>query len=304
MFKDITLFLYSPAVAEDLKRLPDALNEHRLRPCGPMEMGTRGFLPPVGAGDEAGLTHAVSGRTLLVAGREDKMLPSSVVNEEVASRVQKIAENEGRKVGARERKKIKDDVLNELLPRAFVKKSGTRAYVDPDKGWLLFNTASRKSAENALSMIREALGSFPAVPTAPEEEPRVLMTHWLATGELPAGLAFGDECELRDPASASGAISRSRRQDLDSDEIREHLRTGKQVFQLGLIFEDRIVFVLGSDLAMRKVKFTDVVFDEAGDDQPSAEAEVDAQFALAIGEYTRLISKLLEWFKVPTPEDA
>jgi recombination associated protein RdgC len=302
-FRNLTLFRFSPAVAEDLKRLEEVLGEHRLRPCGPMEMGTRGFVPPVGRGEDAAMTHAVNTCTLLTTGSEEKLLPSAVVNDELQRRVQKIAEEEGRKVGGRERKRMKEDLLNELLPRAFVRSSRMSAYVDRKHGWLVLDTASRKSAENALTQVREALGSFPAVPLAPEEGPRVLMTDWLAGGKLPGGLVLGDECELRDPATATGAIARCRRQDLDADEVKEHLRNGKQVFQLGLVFDDRISFVLGEDLVVRKLKFLDVVLDELGDSQQDAAAEMDARFALLTLELERLLAKLEEWFGLPRPAE-
>jgi recombination associated protein RdgC len=300
-YRNLTLFRFSAAVAADLERLDEALPEHRLRAVGPMELSTRGFISPLGRKEEA-LTHSVAANTMVTVAGEDKLLPTSVVNDELANRVQKIAEEEGRKVSGRERKRMKDDVMNELLPRAFVRTSRMSAFADKKNGWLIMDTSSRKSAENTLSQIREALGSFPAVPLAPEESPRLLMTHWVATGELPAGLALGDECELRDPATASGAIARCRRQDLDTEEIREHLRTGKQVFQLGLVFDDRISFVLGEDLILRKIKFTDVVLDEQADSPESAAAEMDANFALMAGEYARLLGKLEEWFKLPRPE--
>ncbi|WP_369926116.1 recombination-associated protein RdgC [Xanthomonas sp. NCPPB 2632] len=300
-YRNLTLFRFSASVAADLERLDEALPEHRLRSVGPMELSTRGFISPLGRREEA-LTHSVAANTMVTVAGEDKLLPTSVVNDELANRVQKIAEEEGRKVSGRERKRMKDDVMNELLPRAFVRTSRMSAFVDKKNGWLIMDTSSRKSAENTLSQIREALGSFPAVPLAPEESPRLLMTHWVATGELPAGLALGDECELRDPATASGAIARCRRQDLDTEEIREHLRTGKQVFQLGLVFDDRISFVLGEDLILRKIKFTDVVLDEQADSPESAAAEMDANFALMAGEYARLLAKLEEWFKLPRPE--
>ncbi len=302
-FRNLTLFRFSPSVAQDLLRLEEALGEHRLRPCGPMEMFTKGFLPPVGRGEEAALVHVVKDCTLVTVGGEDKLLPSAVVNDELYRRTQKIADEEGRKVGGRERKRIKEDVLNDLLPRAFVRSSRMAAYVDRKHGWLVLDTSSRKSAENALSQIREALGSFPAVPLAPEEGPRVLMTDWLANGNLPAGLALGDECELRDPASATGAIARCRRQDLDAEEVKEHLRNGKQVFQLGLVFDDRMTFVLGEDLIVRKLKFLDVVLDELGDSQQDAAAEMDASFALFTLELERLLGKLEEWFGLPRPSD-
>jgi recombination associated protein RdgC len=303
-FRNVTLFRFSPAVAADLERLEEALAEHRLRPVGPLELFTKGFVPPVGRGEEAALTHSVKACTLLTVGGEDKLLPAAVVNDELARKVAKIAEEEGRKVGGRERKKLKEDLLHELLPRAFVRTSRMSSYVDKQHGWLVLDTASRKSAENALTQVREALGSFPAVPLAPEEGPRVLMTDWLANGSLPAGLALGDECELRDPATATGAIARCRRQDLDADEIKEHLRNGKQVFQLGLVFDDRISFVLGEDLVLRKLKFLDAVLDELGDSQPDAAAEMDARFALLTLEMQRLLAKLEEWFGLPRPKDS
>ena len=303
-FRNLTLFRFSPAIAEDLKRLDEAMGDHRLRPCGPLEMGTRGFVPPVGRGEEAPLTHAVNACTLLTVGGEEKLLPAAVVNDELQRKVQKIAEEEGRKVGGRERKRIKEDLLTELLPRAFVRSSRMSAYVDRKHGWLVLDTASRKSAENALTQVREALGSFPAVPLAPEEGPRVLMTDWLASGKLPGGLVLGDECELRDPATATGAIARCRRQDLDAEEVKEHLRNGKQVFQLGLVFDDRISFVLGEDLVLRKLKFLDVVLDELGDSQQDAAAELDARFALLTLELERLLAKLEEWFGLPRPSES
>jgi len=189
-FRNLTLFRFSEPVATDLERLDEVLPEHKLRPVGPMELSTRGFVSPLGRNEE-GLTHVVGRNTMVTVGSEDKLLPSSVVNDELANRVQKIAEEEGRKVSGRERKKIKDDVMNELLPRAFVRSSRMKAYADRKNGWLVLDTSSRKSAENTLSQVREALGSFPAVPLAPEESPRILMTHWVATGELPAGLEIG-----------------------------------------------------------------------------------------------------------------
>ncbi|URX63291.1 recombination-associated protein RdgC [Luteibacter anthropi] len=299
-FRNLTLFRLSPAVADDLSRLDEALPEHKLRSVGPLELSTRGFVSPLGLGSDA-LTHSVGCCTMVAVGSESRMLPSSVVNDELAKRVQKIVDEEGRKVSGRERKRVKDDVLNELLPRAFAKASRMRAYADKKNGWFVVDTASRARAEDVLSQIREALGSFPAIPLAPEESPRILMTHWIASGDLPAGLALGDEIELRDPATASGAIARCRRQDLDTDEVREHLRTGKQVFSLGLLFDDRISFVLGEDLIVRKLRFTDVVLDEHADDHESAVVEADANFALMSLEYQRLLAKLAEWFKLRRP---
>jgi recombination associated protein RdgC len=301
-FRNLTLFRFSDSVAKSLASLDADLAEKRLRPCGPIELGTQGFISPYGRAEE-NLVHRVGDCALISVGGEDKLLPSSVINEELAQRLQKIADQTGKRVGARERKRLKEEVLTDLLPRAFIRSSKRNAYLDMENGWLVVDTAAKKAAEDTVTQLREAMGSFPATPMAPEESPRALMTDWLAHGKLPAGLVLGDECELRDPVE-SGAIARCRRQELETDEVREHLKSGKQVFQLGLVFDDRMSFSLGEDLVIRKLRFLDIVQDELGDNErENAVAELDAVMALMTLELQRLFVKLEEWFGLPRPTE-
>ncbi|WP_440224028.1 recombination-associated protein RdgC [Dokdonella sp. MW10] len=301
-FRNLTLFRFPVSSAEALENLETDLDEKRLRPCGPIELATRGFVSPFGREAEE-LLHRVGPYALLTVGSEDKLLPSSVIAEALSVKIAEINEKESRRIGGRERKRLKEEVVSELLPRAFVRPSRLFAYLDTENGWFVVDTASRKPAEEAVSEVREALGRFPATPMAPNDSPRALMTDWLASGKLPPGLAWGDEVELRDPAEA-GAVVRCRRQDLESDEIREHLKSGKQVFQLGLELDERMSFVLGEDLAIRKLRFLDVVLDELGDDaSESARAEIDSRFALMTLELKRLFEKLDELFGLPRPDE-
>ncbi|HJU25849.1 MAG TPA: recombination-associated protein RdgC, partial [Rhodanobacteraceae bacterium] len=108
-------------------------------------------------------------------------------------------------------------------------------------------------------------------------------------------------CELRDPAG--GAVVRCRRQELESTEVREHLKRGKQAYQLGLVFEDRLSLVLGEDLVVRKLRFLDVVSDTLEHSESDHAAELDARFALMAGELERLLQNLAEWFGVRQPDD-
>jgi recombination associated protein RdgC len=301
-FRNLTLFRFPELPRRALSAFDKHLADHRLRPCGPIEMATQGFVSPFGRDSEE-LTHRVGKNTLFCLGGEDKLLPSSVISEALAVKIGEITEKEARRVSARERKRLKEEVLTDLLPRAFVKPSRTFAWLTEDSGWLVIDTASRKLAEAVVSQLREALGRFPATPMAPSDSPRSLMTDWLVGGKLPPGLGWGDECELRDPVEA-GAIVKCRRQDLESDEVREHLKSGKQVFQLGLELDQRMAFVLGEDLTIRKFRFLDVVLDEIGEEtSESAQQELDARFALMSLETKRLLEKLDEWFGLPRPDE-
>lgn len=301
-FRNLTLFRYSKATGRALDACAPSLDQHRLRPCGPLELSCQGFVSPYGR-DEPVLTHESAGHVLIGIGCESRLLPAAVVNDELAARLRTIAAEEKRKVGARERRRLKEAVLSELLPRAFVRFSRVNGYFASKHGWLVLDTASRKAAEDVVQQLRQALGSFPALPMTAEESPRTLMTEWLIRGKLPPGLEWGDECELRDPTE-SGAVVRCRHQDLETDEVREHLKSGKQVFQLGLIFDDRIGFVLGEDLCIRKLRFLDQVREQLDESAAeSAQAELHASFTLMALELDRLLQNLEKWFGLSRPDD-
>jgi recombination associated protein RdgC len=301
-FRNLTLFRFSEKSARGLKALENKLDGHRLRDVGPQELSNAGFISPYGINEDP-LVHRTGQFALVTLGRNDKLLPGVVVNQELSARLQKIEAKSGKKPGSKERKRLKDEVMTDLLPRAFTRRATVPAYFSLQNGWLVIDSASRKIAEETVTQLRQALGTFPAVPMAAENGPRGLMTDWLIRGKLPAGLALADECELRDPVE-SGAVVRCRRQDLETDEVREHLKSGKQVFQLGLTFEDRLSFVLGEELTVRKLRFLDVVQEELEDvSAESAVAELDARFALMTLELERLFEKLETWFGLPRPTD-
>jgi recombination associated protein RdgC len=145
------------------------------------------------------------------------------------------------------------------------------------------------------------MGSFAAVLPDPEESPHSLMTGWLTDAKLPEGFELGDECELKDPTD-QGAIVRCRRQDLGADEVREHLKSGKQVTQLGLIVDGRASLVLADDLTVKKLKFLDVVTEELeATERDSDQAELDARFALMSLTLKPVLGRLEQAFGLSRP---
>ena len=114
----------------------------------------------------------------------------------------------------------------------------------------------------------------------------------IAGDPLPEGFELGDECELRDPADTR-VLVKAQRHDLGCEEVREHLKAGKQAFRVALVFEERLSFVLGEDLVIRKLKFLDSVTEQLEQDNAAdARAELDAVFALMSGELARLLGRL------------
>lgn len=302
-FRNLTCFRFPEGITARFDDLHAKLCEHALRPCGPLELQTRGWVSPYGRGDAAMVT-TIGDCHLLALGGEDKMLPTAVLNQHIAENVEELEKQRGRPVGARERRKLKDDALTELLPRALAKPSRLSGYVDLKRGWVVVDTSSRKAAEGFISALRNALGSFPARSAEPEESPRAIMTEWLNGDDAwkPTTFGLGDECVLKYPAD-NGAVVKCSRQDMAADEVLEHLRGGKQVTSLALTFQERMRFVLDETLTVRKFKLLDIAVEQIDQgDRESAAAELDARFALMSGEVGQLLDAIETTFGVYRPQ--
>ena len=297
--RNLILFRFPPAL--DLAYLETHLAECAMKPVGPLELSSRGFVPPHGQHNDH-LVHTLGDARWITVGGEDKLLPAAVVNDHLQKKLADIEAREGRKPGGRTRKRIKEDLITELLPRAFVRPVRTDALIDTTLGVIAVDASSRKVAESAVSEVRRALGSFPALPVNAEVAPRAILTGWVAGDPLPDGLSLGEDCELRDPTD-SGAVVRVQRMDLSVNEITEHLAAGKQVTRLALVLDDHVSFTLGEDLVVRKFRLLDGALDSLeATEREDIGAELDARFALTAGEFKRLFAVLEAAFKLSKVE--
>lgn len=292
MFKNAKVFQFEGGFAVDAQQLHDHLSTHAFRPCGPLESITLGWASPLGSAARI-LAHPVGNCFLIAARRQERLLPASVVTEALAEKIADIEAHEARDVGRRERTQLREDLLTEMLPRAFTRSRLVRAYIDPAAGWLVVDAASDKLAEDVLSLLRESLGSFPARPIRPTVSVDERLTAWVASDTAPQGFDIEDQCELRDPGD-SRAVVRCRGQDLTSPEIKGHLDSGKRVVALGLTWNERLSLVLSEDLALKRLRFADELIDQALDDGDSddEQARLDAEFVLMSGELRALLAVL------------
>ncbi len=291
VFKNARLYRLDDPSALDAEDLEKRLAEHPFRTCGPLETTTLGWYPPLGAQTRA-LVHAGSGCVALCARRQERLLPSAVVAEAVDERVTDIEDREARSVGRTERRHLREEVMLDLLPRAFTRSRQIRAYLDLVGGWMVVDAASEKAAEELVGLLRETLGSFPVRPPRPEHSPTSLMTQWITAGETPSGLNLEDECELRDPRDERSLV-RCRGQDLGGEEISTHLRAGKEVVKLSLSWREHLSFLLQEDLSLKRLRFADELIEEAIDaDIEDEAARFDAEFAIMTLQLRELIERL------------
>jgi recombination associated protein RdgC len=83
------------------------------------------------------------------------------------------------------------------------------------------------------------------------------------------------------------------------EEIATHLRAGKQVVKLALDWSERLAFVIGDDMALRRLRFADDLIEEAVDPQLEDEAaRFDAEFAIMTHELGGLLERLDSIFEL------
>jgi len=254
-----------------------------------------GWVPPLG--NEGGeLVHAAAGRILLKLKREDKLLPSTVVREQLEEKVAAIELDQARKVYRKERLNLKDEIIQDCLPRAFSRSSSVHAYIDTRTNWVFVDAASANRAEELLNLLRECIGTFPVLLPQVNNAPVAVMTGWLLHRNLPEDFELGDECELRETGEEGGVV-RCRGVDLLSEEVETHLHAGKQVARLSLSWDERLQLVLAEDLCLRRLKFADELMKE-NEDLPEGDdaARIDADFALMADAIGGLQDRVLALF--------
>ena len=187
--------------------------------------------------------------------KEKKLLPASVLRQESKRRIKEIEEKEYRQLSAKDKKALKQRVLDELLPRAFSQISTIEGIYIRDKGFLLVNQAQANKREELLSHLRQALGSFEAALILCKKTATDLMSQWLLdNNSLPNDLAIGNYCELKNIANIK-SVSRFVNQDIQSKEVIGILEKDHFVSQLALIWQDKLRFILCEDFSLKNIQY-------------------------------------------------
>jgi recombination associated protein RdgC len=291
-FKNLQLYRFTKPFELTPETLGQQLGEHSFVPCGSQDTTRSGWVPPLGRhGSE--FVHAASGHLMICCKRQDKLLPATVVNEVLEEKALEFEEREARKLPAKQRRSLKDEVVFSLLPKAFVRSSLQYAYISPQDNLLVINATSAKRAEEMLDNLRAALGPLSVIPLASNSQPMDVMTQWVNSAQPAAGFELGEECELRDNADISSVI-RCKNQNLAAAEIVNHLKTGMHVSKLTLNWQERIEFLLDDKLTIKRLRFSELVQDKADEIETDDVAmQFDVDFSIMALELSGFIKALM-----------
>ncbi len=292
-FKNLMIYRLTKDLDWASDSLQTALQQCEYHPCHQSDVSKFGWTNPL-RGTEM-LHFSVGKQILLLAHKEEKILPAHVVKAELEQRIEQLEQKENRKLKKVEKQALKDDVVAMLLPRAFSKNQQTALWIDSENQLIYVDAASTKRAEDALALLRKSLGSLPVVPLSFANEPSVIMTDWINKDQTPAWLMPLEEAELT--GSQDSGIIRCKQQNLESDEIQTLLNAGKFITKLSLAWEERLSFILNEDCTLKRLKFADQLREKNDDILKEDYAQrFDADFVLMTGVLTQLTANLLDEF--------
>lgn len=271
----------------DAAVLAEALDEHRFVQPGRMDWFTDGFTVPQPFGDE--LVFAANKTLGISLKREERVLPGAVIKTALDEKIAKIEAEEARQVGRKEKQELKEQIIDELLPRSFTRTSRTDAVLVG--GYLLINQTGNK-AETLLGRLREALGGLHAWTTTAHRSPSELMTEWLHNGEADGMFELDDYVVLVGAGDMAPEV-RIKRKDVTAEEVVQHVKCGKRVAELGLVWRESIAFVLTDKLTMKNIRYLDVLTEEAQGGDTAAEQAYASQVIMA-NTLTTMLNELAE----------
>ena len=292
-FKNLQLYRLGQTFELTPEVLDERLQADAFKGCNSMDMLTYGWAPPLGRHGKQ-LVHAANGYMMICAQKEEKIIPASVVRQLLDDKVSEIEATEGREIYRREKMRMKEEIIVDLLPRALTRISHQFAYIDIRNQLMIVDSASPAKAETLIGQLRTTLGRFPATPVKTRQSLSGLMTHWLGDGALPRDFVLGDECELKHP-DPDGGIINCKKQDLEAGEVHNHIKNGKLAVKLALQWKERLSCVLHEDLSIKRLHFEDIIKEEESDteaDDPITRFDLD--FSLMVLELAVFIPELLE----------
>lgn len=292
-YTNAKFYTLTSKIVLDFDLLEEVLADNAFRPCGSQDIATMGFGFPIGSQLHA---HTANGFITLVLKKQEKLLPNRVINAKLSERIEAVEIETGAPVGKKAQADIKQEIITRLLPQAFTVDTYIYGTVVPQHNLVIVNANSDAAAESFLAMVRKALGSLPVVPLA-RLSLQSELTHWL-NDSTPEEIRLTEEAELKS-TDELGSVIRCKNQPLDSDEIKNHLESGKQVQRVGIEIEDQFSAVFSEDGSLKRIRFADRLIEE-NDDIPKDQvaARFDANILLGVSTLVHFVELIREHFKL------
>ena len=241
-----------------------AIKSHLFTPCGNLDTTKMGWVSPYNDNNQNDFIVDMQGHLLLRIKKETKILPAPVIKQTLLEKIDKQEQALSRKLTKNEKASLKDEVMIDLIPRAFSKYNYYWLWIDTENKRIIVDCSSFKQAEDILAMLRKELGALALTPLSIDKSLEQVMTTWVKEKLSFPPFILGDQAELKDPLEGNGIIN-CKNQEITSDEMSSHFDSGKWITKLKISDTRGVNYIVNSDLTFKQIKFDSSILDENED---------------------------------------
>jgi len=287
MFRNVRYYRLESVWPDSEKALSKELQKAGCKPCGPLTERSSGWVP---VDPDAGNLRArrVNGADLVKLRSQSRVLPAAVINEELEVRIEEYRNRMQEAPSPREKRRLKAETRDELLPKALLKSDRIWGYVDLKEKVVGIDTALESVAERFLRRLSAPFGGLVARPLQYKQPVDELLSG-IFLGGAPGQFSVGRECRMRDPGDP-GSVVRWTDFDLTDQTIRNHVANGMRLTHLAIVYDNVMACVLDENGVISKLRFLGM--DDDDDDGNEPLARLDAEFVLITGTLRRMLGDL------------
>ena len=287
MFRNVRFYSLEGDWPASEEALSKNLENAGFEPCGPFTERSSGWIP-VNADTSDSLARRVNGADLIRLRSQSRVLPHAVVREELEARIEEYRERTQEAPSPREKRRLKAEARDELLPKSMLKSDRVWGYFDIKEKMLGIDAAQETAAERFLRRLQASCDRVNLKPLQYRKPFDDLLTK-VFLGGAPSQFTVGRECRMQDAAD-TGSLVRWTNFDLSDRSIRDHVAHGMRLTHLELVYENIMSFVLSDKGVITKLKFLGM--DDDGEDHEEPLARLDAEFVLLTGTLRKMLRDL------------
>lgn len=287
MFRNVRFYRLDGSWPDSEEALSKKLETAGFRSCGPLTERSSGFVP-VDADSSESLARRVNGADLFRLRSQSRLLPHAVIAEELDARIEEYRERMNEAPSPREKRRLKAEARDELMPKAMLKSDRIWGFYDVKEKVIGIDVLHEAAAERFLRRLQASFDGVQILPLQFRKPVDELLAAILFEG-APSQFVLGRECRMQDLGDASSVV-RWTAFDLSDAAIRNHVANGMRLTHLAIEYDNVMGCVLSDSGVISKLRF--IGMDDDSEDHVEPLARLDAEFALITGTLRRLLGDL------------
>jgi recombination associated protein RdgC len=269
---------------------------HQFQECGEQQPASIGFVPVLKSSQDLYFQHEEF--CLFKLQKQERILPASVVRDEVQQHVDRIEQQEGRKVLPKEKRTIKDEVTFKLLPKAFKKNQFIYVLINTKENLVMVDCAAVGTADEITSFFRESLGSLPMIGLSNGLNIPFTLSDWILKEETPDGwdIMEGSSVVLETAGKAKLSTKSSGPDGIGAVQKMIMSESQYRCIRTAFNFNERLAGFVDKKCSIKSIRLSDALIEQAMESQEDLEQVEIATFILFANEITAVLKSCMEVF--------